>query len=573
LELHYATLWEAIADSIGDREAVATGSVRRTWTEYEDRAARLARVFEEAGLGPDSKIGLYLWNGNEYLESQFAGMKIRGVPININYRYLDDELLYLLENSDAEALVFHRSLGDRVARVKDRAKGVKLWIEVDDSGAEGGGADSEAAGGGRGEERGEANDDRRGERAGPTVPGALDYEKLIASADPAPRIKRSPGDLYMLYTGGTTGMPKGVMYEMGGMLQGFIGIGFPLLGLGVPPAESIPELVKRLWEEQGGICSIPACPLMHGTGMWLGAMIPQLAGARVVLLEERRFDPDELWRKTEAEKATQLVIVGDAFARPMLRALEQAKAQGRPFDPSSVRFMISSGVMWTREIKQALLDWHEFVLIDAMGSSEGSMGNQITTRGNVGQTARFSMGPATKVFTEDGREVKPGSDEIGMVAAGGLVPVGYYKDPEKSAVTFREIDGVRYSFPGDWARVEADGTLTLLGRGSHCINTAGEKVYPEEVEETVKSHPEVQDCLVVGVEDERLGQRVTAVASRVEGATVDAETLREFTRSKLAGYKVPKQVYLVDQVQRAPNGKADYDWARREIESRIASSA
>jgi fatty-acyl-CoA synthase len=541
LELHYATLWEAIADSIGDREAVATGSVRRTWTEYEDRAARLARVFHEAGLGPDSKIGLYLWNGNEYLESQFAGMKIRGVPININYRYLDDELLYLLENSDAEALVFHRSLGDRVARVKDRAKGVKLWIEVDDGGE--------------------------------AVPGALDYEKLIASSDPAPRIKRSPSDLYMLYTGGTTGMPKGVMYEMGGMLQGFIGIGFPLLGLGVPPVESIPGLVTRLWEEQGGICSIPACPLMHGTGMWLGAMIPHIAGARVVLLEERRFDPDELWRKTEAEKATQLVIVGDAFARPMLRSLEQAKAHGRPFDPSSVRFMISSGVMWTREIKQALLDWHEFVLIDAMGSSEGSMGNQITTRGNVGETARFTMGPATKVFTEDGREVKPGSDEIGMVAAGGLVPVGYYKDPEKSAVTFREIDGVRYSFPGDWARVEADGTLTLLGRGSHCINTAGEKVYPEEVEEVVKSHPDVQDCLVVGVEDERLGQRVTAVASLVEDATVDAETLREFTRSKLAGYKVPKQIHLVDQVQRAANGKADYKWARREIESRTASGA
>ena len=554
LELHYATLWEAIADSIGDREAVATGSVRRTWTEYEDRAARLARVFEEAGLGPDSKIGLYLWNGNEYLESQFAGMKIRGVPININYRYLDDELLYLLENSDAEALVFHRSLGDRVARVKDRAKGVKLWIEVDDSGlGDTGGA--------------------VGSVGAATVPGALDYERLIDSADPAPRIKRSPSDLYMLYTGGTTGMPKGVMYEMGAMLQGFIGIGFPLLGLGVPPAESIPTLVAQLWEEQGGICSIPACPLMHGTGMWLGAMIPHIAGARVVLLEERRFDPDELWRKAEIEKATQLVIVGDAFARPMLRSLEQAKAQGRPFDPKSVRFMISSGVMWTREIKQALLDWHEFVLIDAMGSSEGSMGNQITTRGNVGQTARFTMGPATKVFTEDGREVKPGSDEIGMVAAGGLVPVGYYKDPEKSAVTFREIDGVRYSFPGDWARVEADGTLTLLGRGSHCINTAGEKVYPEEVEEVVKSHPEVQDCLVVGVEDERLGQRVTAVASLVEDATVDAETLREFTRSKLAGYKVPKQVHLVDQVQRAANGKADYKWARREIESRIASGA
>ncbi|MHA7838783.1 MAG: AMP-binding enzyme, partial [bacterium] len=247
------------------------------------------------------------------------------------------------------------------------------------------------------------------------------------------------------------------------------------------------------------------------------------------------------------------------------------KARGRAFDPSSVRFMISSGVMWTSEIKQALLEWNDFILVDAMGSSEGSMGNQITTRGNPGRTAKFAMGPRTKVFSEDGRELKPGSDEAGLIAAGGLVPIGYYKDPEKSAATFREIDGVRYSFPGDWARIEADGTLTLLGRGSHCINTAGEKVYPEEVEEVVKSHPDVSDSLVVGVEDERLGQRVMAVASLIDGSSLDGEALREFTRTKLAGYKVPKQIHVVENVERAPNGKADYAWARREIQSRIVA--
>ncbi len=535
MELSYATLWEAIADTIGDRDAIVTGTTRRTWTEYEDRASRLARAFTEAGLGPDSKVGLYLWNGNEYLEAQFAAMKIRGVPININYRYLDDELLYLIENSDAQALVYHSSLSDRVARVKERARDVRLWIEVDDG----------------------------GER----LPESLDFESVIAGHDPAPRIDRDPRDLYMLYTGGTTGMPKGVMYETGGMLQGFIGLAFPLLGLGNPEPERIPGLVADLWKEDRGPISIPACPLMHGTGVWLGAMVPHCAGARVRMLEARSFDAVELLRAIEEERATQLVIVGDAFARPILSALADAREAGRPFDLSSVRFVISSGVMWTREVKEALLDWHDFVLIDAMGSSEGSMGNQVTTRGNLSETARFVKGPATRVFTEDGREVEPGSGEAGMIAAGGMVPIGYYKDEKKSRATFREIDGVRYSFPGDWARVEADGSLTLLGRGSNCINTAGEKVYPEEVEEAVKTHDEVLDCLVVGVEDEKFGQRVTGVFSVRPGGSVTPDALREFTKTKLAGYKVPKRLFLVDEVRRAPNGKADYPWARDVVEA------
>jgi fatty-acyl-CoA synthase len=538
LELSYATLWERIADEIGDEVAIATGDDRRTWTQYDDRAARLAHAFQDAGLGPGSKVGMYLWNGNEYLETQFAAMKIRGVPININYRYLDDELLYLLENSDAEALVFHTSLSDRVARVKERAKGVRLWIQVDDGGE--------------------------------PLPDALDYERVIAENDPAARIIRDPSDVYMLYTGGTTGMPKGVMYETGGMLQSFLGLAFPLLGLPIPAIPEVPKVVAELTREGRGVRSIPTCPLMHGTGMWLGAMIPHCAGARVSLLESRSFDAHELLRAIETERPTQIVIVGDAFAKPILKALEEARAEGREVDLSSVRFVISSGVMWTSEVKKALLDWHDFTLIDAMGSTEGSMGTQITTRGNVGETAKFSMGAQTKVFTEDGREVKPGSGETGMVAAGGGVPIGYYKDEAKSRATFREIGGVRYSFPGDWARVEADGTLTLLGRGSNCINTAGEKVYPEEVEEAVKSHEDVHDCLVVGVDDEKFGQRVTGVYSLQESGSVDPETLRDYTKTKLAGYKVPKQLFRVDRVERAPNGKADYKWARKTIEERLA---
>jgi len=541
MELHYATLWEGIADAIGDRDALVTGATRRSWTEYDDRAARLARAFGDAGLGHDSKIGMYLGNGNEYLETQFAGMKLRGVPININYRYLDDELLYLLDNSDAEALVFHASLADRVARVKDRAPGVRLWIEVDD--------DPDSSG---------------------RVEGALAYEDVIAGHDPAPRIRRDPSDVYMLYTGGTTGMPKGVMYETGGMLQAFIGLIYPLLGLPIPSVEEIPGIVAKLAREGRSVSSIPACPLMHGTGAWLGAMLPQVAGAQVTLLESRSFDPLEMLEKVEAERATQVVIVGDAFGRPIVNALEEARRSGRHFDLSSLQFLVSSGVMFTREVKQALLEWHDFVIIDAMGSTEGSMGTQITTRGNLAETARFAKGAETKVFTEDGREVVPGSGEPGMVAAGGAVPIGYYKDEAKSRATFREIDGVRYSFPGDWAIVEADGTLTLLGRGSNCINTAGEKVYPEEVEEAVKTHEDVIDCLVVGVEDEKFGQRVTAVASLAADSTLSEDELREHTRTRLAGYKIPKQIFLVERVERAPNGKADYKWARATVESRLA---
>jgi len=537
VEAHLATLWESFADAIGDREALVCGDSRRTWRMFDDRAARLASAFAAAGLKADSKVGLYLYNSNEYLESQFAAFKQRAVPININYRYLDDELLYLLENSDSEVLLFHSSLAERVAHVMDRAPKIKLWVEVD--------ADGDA------------------------IPGAVTYESLIASHEPAPRIRRSESDVYMIYTGGTTGMPKGVMYETGGMLQSFVGILFPMLGLGLPAIQDIPDLVSRLSKEGEGVVSIPTCPLMHGTGMWLGAMLPHCAGARAVMLESRPFDAKELLEKISAERATQLVIVGDAFAKPILAALEESRGAEVAFDLSSVKLMISSGVMWTREVKEALLEWHDFMLIDAMGSTEGSMGTQVTTRGNIGETAKFTMGAATKVFTEDGREVEPGSGETGMVAAGGAVPIGYYKDEAKSRATFREIDGVRYSFPGDWARVEADGTLTLLGRGSNCINTAGEKVYPEEVEEAVKEHEDVFDCLVVGVDDEKFGQRVTGVVSLHDGKTVSPDALRAFTKTKLAGFKIPKQLFIVDRVERAPNGKADYKWARATIEANL----
>jgi 3-oxocholest-4-en-26-oate---CoA ligase len=540
MEMHFATVWESIADAIPDLPAVSHGSTTRTWRDYDERAARIASALTDAGLGAGAKVSLFMYNSNEFMESQFGVFKMRGVPINVNYRYLDDELWYLLDNSDSEAIIFHSSLGERVARVAERLPKLKLLIEVDDGDA------------GR-------------------VPNAHAYDEVVATTDPMARIERAEDDLYMLYTGGTTGMPKGVMYDMGGLTRSFVKLGFPILGLAPPTdAGDVAAMIAGASENGSTLVSIPAAPLMHGTGCWLGWFIPHLAGGHVVTLESRSLDPHELLATVERHRVTSLTIVGDSFAKPIIRALDEGKPDGTPYDTSSIGMFISSGVMWTSEVKQEILDRIEqAVLVDAIGSSEGSMGTQITMKGLSTETATFAKNPETKVFTDDDREVEPGSDEVGMVAAGGNVPIGYYKDDEKSARTFRVIDGVRYSFPGDFAKVAADGSLILLGRGSQVINTGGEKVFPEEVEEAVKRVDGVRDCLVVGVENEKFGQAVTAVVSLENGASVDSAGIIASVKNDLAGYKAPKSVIFVDQVPRAPNGKADYRMAKEHAEAAL----
>ena len=542
MEMHFATVWESITDVIPDAPAISHADVTRTWSEFDERAARIAAALAAAGLAPNSKVALYLYNSNEYLEAQYGAFKMRGVSINVNYRYLDDELLYLLDNSDSEALFFHSSLGDRVARVVDRLADVKLFVEVDDGGPTG------------------------------QVEGSVAYDDLVAGHDAMARITRQEDDIYMLYTGGTTGMPKGVMYAMGGLTSAFIISGFPIVGLEPPDdATAVAEMVRGVVESGNQLISIPCAPLMHGTGMWIGGFIPQLAGAHVVTLTSRSLDAHEVLAATEQRKASMLTIVGDSFAKPIIRALDEGKDDGSKYDTSSIGMIASSGVMWTSEVKEQLLDRVEqAVLFDAMGSTEGSMGTQITMKGMSNDTARFVQGPETKVFTDDDRLVEPGSDEIGRVAAGGNVPLGYYKDEEKSARTFRVIDGVRYSFPGDLAMIAADGSLILLGRGSQVINTGGEKVYPEEVEEAVKRVDGIQDCLVVGVENEKFGQAVTAVASLLPGADVDEATVITAVKGELAGFKAPKSVVFVDSVPRAPNGKADYKSAQKFADESVA---
>ena len=533
MERQFATLWESIADVIGDSPALTHGDVTRTWTEYDDRASRLAQAMVDAGLGADSKVGLYLYNSNEYLEAHYAAFKFRGVPVNVNYRYLDEELWYLLDNSDAEALFFHSSLGDRVARVVDRLPKLKLIVEVSDS------SDHHVA-------------------------KAVAYESVVSGHSPMKRITRSEDDTYMLYTGGTTGMPKGVMYKMGPMAQGFITGGLPLVGMTAPATvDELPAIVKAGVDSGLGVVSMPSCPLMHGTGIWIGAMMPHIGGAHVITMKSRSFDAVEMLETVESKKISMTVVVGDSFVKPIIRSIDEAAAKGRTYDLSSLKLMLSSGVMWTAEVKEQLLERVEhLVLVDAMGSSEGSMGTQISMKGLPPQTAKFSQMPTTKVFTDDDREVVPGSGEVGKVAAGGSVPFGYYKDPEKSAKTFRTINGVAYSFPGDLAMVAEDGSLILLGRGSQVINSGGEKIFPEEVEEAVKRVPGVQDCLVVGIDDEKFGQAVTAVASLAPGQSVDEATIIAGVKNQLAGYKAPKRVVFVSSVPRAPNGKADYKTAK-----------
>lgn len=531
MQYHYATIWETIADAIPNRPALVHGDTRRSWAEFDVRAAKLAGAFAKAGLKQDSKIGHYLYNSNEYIEAHFAAYKMRASPINVNYRYLEEELIYLLDNADAEAVLFHGRLAERIANVAKKLPKLKLLIQVDDG-------------------------------QSPIIEGAVEYEKFLAGGDPMPRIERSEDDVYMLYTGGTTGMPKGVMYRLGDHTFGLM-MGYDFRGIPRPASnEEMIGVIKKLEAANALPVAIPACPLMHGTGIWVGAFAPLMIGGCVVTVPNISFDPDQLWQEVQKHKATDLVIVGDAFAKPLSNALDAAAAAGRPYDISSLALVISSGVMWTTEVKQQMLKHKDMFLIDAMGSTEGSMGRSITTRATQTATAKFELGEFTKVFNEKDEEVKPGSGESGMIAAGGMVPIGYFKDPEKTARTFRMVNGVRYSFPGDFATVEADGSISLLGRGSACINSAGEKIFPEEVEEAVKRHPAVYDCLVVGLKDEKFGEKVTALASARPGHTFDERAVIEEVRKHIAGYKLPKHVIAVPEVKRAPNGKADYKWAK-----------
>ena len=523
-----ADVWEAIAGVQPDHPALIQGERVISWGQFDARADALAAHLIASGVGEDAKLAAYLYNGPEYLEAYYAAFKAGLDPINTNYRYGGEELVYLFDNADAEVVVFHAGFAATLEAIKARLSKVKLWISV----AEPGHA---------------------------TPAWAQDYETIVAKVPAQRPVRapwgRSPDDLLLLYTGGTTGMPKGVMWRQDDLFN-VLGAGGNA-ALGIPPATSIPELIERIQgPEHQRAMMITCAPLMHGTGQF-SAFIALNGGGTVCTLPSRKFDAVELWNETERLKATNIVIVGLAFSTPMLEALD---ANPGRWDLSSVRSMSSSGSMWSQENKRGLLGHiPQAMIADSFGSSEAvGLGASASAAGAEAQTAAFMLGPNTAVFTEDGKRVEPGSGERGLVAVSGFLPMGYYKDEEKSAKTFKIMEGVRWSVPGDWAEVNLDGTLKLLGRGSQCINTGGEKVFPEEVEEALKTHVRVRDAVVVGVPDARFGERICAVVEPDGSAELSLAEMSEHVKAQLAHYKAPRELVLVDSIGRAPNGKVDY---------------
>ena len=520
-----ADIFEAVARRAPDRACQIQGDRVVTWGEFDRRSNALAADLLAVGLGHQSKLACYLTNCPEYLEAMVGAFKVSAVPVNTNFRYGPEEITYLFDNADAEAVVFHAGFAPLVDSIRERLTKVKRWYVVADE-------------------------------TGPGPEWATSYESVVscgADAVSAPW-PRSGDDLLLLYTGGTTGMPKGVMWRQDDLFN-VLGAGGNAL-LGVAPATTVEEVASRVSPDKPTATMIVACPLMHGTGQF-SAINALAVGGSVVSLPSRAFDVAELFQTIERERATHLIIVGQAFAGPMLEHLD---ANPGRYDLSSLILITSSGVMWSHDNKQGLLGHiPQVILFDSYGSSEAvGLGGSVSAAGAAEETARFALGPNCAVFAEDGSRVQPGSGERGVVGIGGFIPLGYYKDEAKSAQTFRVYEGRRWSVPGDFAEVNEDGSLHLLGRGSVCINTGGEKVFPEEVEEALKTHPGVRDVVAVGLSDDRFGEVICAVVEPAEGERPDLAALSDHVKRSLAAYKAPRRLVLVDTIGRAANGKVDY---------------
>jgi acyl-CoA synthetase (AMP-forming)/AMP-acid ligase II len=524
MELNLADLFESVADEIGDVEAMVAGERRLTYSELDQRADRLAHHLVATGVGPGDRVGAQLANGTEYVETMLACFKIRAVPVNVNYRYVTRELEYLYRDAGLVALVFHRRFGPAVVPALGAMTERRAILEVDDGSAPTGAAD--------------------------------DYEQVLAAA-PGGRMvaERSAGDLYCVYTGGTTGMPKGVLWRHDDIFFAAMGGGDPFASgnhIGRPE-----ELVERLLRP--GVTALAIPPFMHAAGHWL-AFSTLFGGGKLVTVAAGGFDPTEVWRLAEAERANAIVVVGDAMARPLLDVLAVDPDR---FDLSSVMAVGSGGAVLSPSTKAQIAELLPGRMVaDRFGSSEtGQVGGEAPADDPFGPP-RLRIDERTMVLDDDLRPVEPGSGAIGHLARGGHVPLGYLGDPVKSAATFVEWDGRRWALPGDLATVAEDGTITVLGRGSLCINTGGEKVFPDEVEAALKDHPDVADAIVVGLPDERFGQRVVALVQARTGRVVDTGALSDHAHTLLTGYKVPRRFVLVDEVVRSPSGKPDYPHAR-----------
>jgi len=539
-----ALIHEAIAEKIPEREAIVFRNRRFSWRELTDRTRRLADLLRSSGIGCHTErsnlenwesgqdhVGLYLRNGNEYLEGMLGAFKARAVPFNVNYRYVDDELIGLLVDADARALIFHASFAPVLDRIRGRLPRLELLIQVSDDSAE------------------------------PLLPGALDFEQALAAAQPSlPAPDLSPDDLYILYTGGTTGSPKAVLWRQEDIFHS---------ALYSSEAESLEDVIARALNEGPRVLTAP--PFMHGAAHWVAFNMWFVGGTVIVPSNVLRLDPADVWSTIERERATALCIVGDAFGRPLADELRTGD-----YDVSRLRLITSGGAILTAALKRELLDQIPGMrILDALGSSEaGTQASQYTQKSDVATTGDFAMKPENFVLNADLSGIaEPGSSELGWAARRGRVPLGYFKDPRKTAETFPIVDGVRYAVPGDRARVAADGSMQLLGRDSVTINTGGEKVFAEEVERALKHHPSVYDAIVVPTPHERWGQQVTALVAVREGDTLSASDLIESSRNLIAAFKLPRRVIFVDEIVRAPSGKPDYRWAKsRALEASSAGA-
>jgi acyl-CoA synthetase (AMP-forming)/AMP-acid ligase II len=527
MEYNLADLWERVVDTVPDHEALVCGDRRLTFAEEDERATRLAHALAARGIGPGDHVACYLYNSIEYLEVMLAAFKLRAVPINVNYRYVEDELRYLLDDADVKAVVFHREFAPKLAAIRGSLPDLHTYLAVDD---------------------GTAPDQLEGL-------DALDYESTLAAGSPERSFgPRSADDLYILYTGGTTGMPKGVMWRHEDLFFGALGGA----GGGGKPITTPEEIAERCTVPRTRC--VPACPFMHGTAHWMG-FSALFTGGAVVIPAEHHLDALALWQLVERDQANFMVIVGDAFARPMLDALNTEA--GRALDVSPLRVLLSGGAILSPSLKRELVDrLPDVLVVDGYGASEtGGQGQSVVVSGGDIPTApQFRVSDDTLVLGEDLRPAPAGV--VGLLARRGPIPLGYYKDPEKTAATFPVIDGVRWAVPGDHAVCDDDGLITLLGRGSVSINTGGEKVYPEEVESVLKGHDEVIDAVVVGLPDPRWGERVVAVVQSRPGTAPSLDALQDHARRHLARYKVPRQVVFVEVIVRSPSGKPDYRWAK-----------
>jgi 3-oxocholest-4-en-26-oate---CoA ligase len=536
--LNIADLAEHAIDAVPDRVALICGDDEITYAELEEKANRLAHYLIDQGVKKDDKVGLYCRNRIEIVIAMLGIVKAGAILVNVNFRYVEGELRYLFENSDMVAVVHERRYSDRVANVLPDTPNVKTVLVVED---------------------GAANDFGRY--------GGVEFYSALAQGSPERDFgERRADDIYLLYTGGTTGFPKGVMWHHEDIYRVLFG------GTDFATGEELEDEYELAKQAAAGppMIRYPIPPMIHGatqSATWMALF----SGGTIVLAPE--FDADAVWRTIHKRNVNLLFFTGDAMARPLLDALVTAHDAGEDYDLSSLFLLASTAALFSPSIKEKLLELlPNRVITDSIGSSEtGFGGTSLVAKGEAHTGGpRVTIDKTTVVLDEDGNEVKPGSGVRGIIAKRGHIPVGYYKDEKKTAETFRTINGIRYAIPGDYAQVEEDGTVTMLGRGSVSINSGGEKIYPEEVEAALKGHPDVFDALVVGVPDPRYGQHVAAVVQPRDGTRPTLADLDASIRSEIAGYKVPRSLWLVDEVKRSPAGKPDYRWAKEQTELRPA---